>query len=445
MAVTTPGYLQGAENAVAEAGGKNWSDYNDATRHSVLDMANQGITSVRYVSANGRVTNVPTDVAVRRAIRTEMTQAVNEQSVEDCKLGGINLVQVSSCANARESHAVWQGQVYQLDGSDKYPNYYSSCNVGDPVNGISGYNCDHVVGSYHESEGLRESSKNPLEGTGYTQEQARELTRQQRMLENDIRKLKRERAVGKELGIPTPKADGMLAKRTGQLKGLVSNNSAILRLDPERTRIYDRLFAKRGLTKTYSLAPGSTSRINAGLSSKTHPVNYHTVLMPKSIKRASSGTNPGYSTGAWGYTHNCQRCVPTYELRRRGYDVEALPRPRQGTTVDTGLEQFDGVPAGYEPLRGANAKTANQTIAEMLTEPDGARMAVFVRWKNSITGHTFIVEKTNGKLLYIDPQNNTMGSQVEDYFNLGSRYNYVRIDDKQLNPGYDYSLISKGK
>ncbi|MBP5449435.1 MAG: hypothetical protein J6Y01_04880, partial [Spirochaetales bacterium] len=26
-----------------------------------------------------------------------------------------------------------------------------------------------------------------------------------------------------------------------------------------------------------------------------------------------------------GYDDNCQRCVPTYVLRRRGFDVEALP------------------------------------------------------------------------------------------------------------------------
>ncbi len=35
-------------------------------------------------------------------------------------------------------------------------------------------------------------------------------------------------------------------------------------------------------------------------------------------------TNPNYATKEYGYTHNCQRCVPTYELRKRGYNVEAF-------------------------------------------------------------------------------------------------------------------------
>ena len=42
-------------------------------------------------------------------------------------------------------------------------------------------------------------------------------------------------------------------------------------------------------------------------------------------------TNPKYSTGQEEYCKNCQRCVNTYEARRRGYDVEALPRILDGT------------------------------------------------------------------------------------------------------------------
>jgi SPP1 gp7 family putative phage head morphogenesis protein len=41
---------------------------------------------------------------------------------------------------------------------------------------------------------------------------------------------------------------------------------------------------------------------------------------------ALKGTNPNYALG-WKYQNNCQRCVPAYELRRRGYDVTAKPKP----------------------------------------------------------------------------------------------------------------------
>ena len=45
------------------------------------------------------------------------------------------------------------------------------------------------------------------------------------------------------------------------------------------------------------------------------------------IEEAIKGANPFYNTsGAEGdFSQNCQRCVVAYELRRRGYDVVALP------------------------------------------------------------------------------------------------------------------------
>ena len=35
-------------------------------------------------------------------------------------------------------------------------------------------------------------------------------------------------------------------------------------------------------------------------------------------------SNPHFNEGK-AYQINCQKCVPTYEMRRRGYDVEAFP------------------------------------------------------------------------------------------------------------------------
>lgn len=46
---------------------------------------------------------------------------------------------------------------------------------------------------------------------------------------------------------------------------------------------------------------------------------------PMSMAQASVGTNPHYNPSFDAYSSNCQRCVLTYEARRRGYDVTALP------------------------------------------------------------------------------------------------------------------------
>jgi len=52
--------------------------------------------------------------------------------------------------------------------------------------------------------------------------------------------------------------------------------------------------------------------------------NWPKIEGPHSALEDSENTNPNYKTGA-EFQLNCQKCVPAYEMRRRGYDVEALP------------------------------------------------------------------------------------------------------------------------
>lgn len=53
---------------------------------------------------------------------------------------------------------------------------------------------------------------------------------------------------------------------------------------------------------------------------------------PLSITDALKGANPRFAKGTQ-YAVNCQRCVQAYELRRRGYNVEALPKPKKKNTI----------------------------------------------------------------------------------------------------------------
>ena len=46
--------------------------------------------------------------------------------------------------------------------------------------------------------------------------------------------------------------------------------------------------------------------------------------LPMAQTEAMKGANPRYNLDL-SYKINCQRCVPTYEMRRRGYDVAANP------------------------------------------------------------------------------------------------------------------------
>ena len=158
-----------------------------------------------------------------------------------------------------------------------------------------------------------------------------------------------------------------------------------------------------------------------------------------SISDAIKGANPYYST-ATEYKVNCQRCVQAYELRRRGYDVIAKPKPNKNNTVTWGSECF--VPKGsykynWEPY------TLNQTEAavkkELKNAPDGARYSIYIKWqkKYGSGAHVFIAEKKDDVIHYVDPQPGKM--DASDYFSCGSKgkFGFFRLDDKNLTDDPD--------
>ena len=155
---------------------------------------------------------------------------------------------------------------------------------------------------------------------------------------------------------------------------------------------------------------------------------------PMSIVDATNGANPYFSTGR-EYKVNCQRCVQTYELRRRGYDVIAKPKPDANNTISWGSECF--IQKG-EYKNSWEAYVLGQTEADVKkvleNAPNGARYSIYVKWQNKYGGsaHVFIAEKTDDIIHYVDPQTGKM--DVSHYFSCGSngKFGFFRLDDKGL-------------
>ena len=150
---------------------------------------------------------------------------------------------------------------------------------------------------------------------------------------------------------------------------------------------------------------------------------------PLSIADALKGANPKFARGTQ-YAVNCQRCVQTYELRRRGYDVEALPKPKKNNTIVWGNECFVDS-SGNTPSFTFNQR--EKDIRSVLANaPDGSRHIIYTAWKNSRSAHVFIAEKENGIIRFVDPQTNK--DNVEDYFSRGKegKFGILRVDDKDI-------------
>ena len=121
---------------------------------------------------------------------------------------------------------------------------------------------------------------------------------------------------------------------------------------------------------------------------------------------------------------NCQRCVPTYEMLRRGFDVTALP-----CTND--YDYLSSHPYSvWENVEVISCTGEDKTEIEnaMSSWDDGARAQIVVMW-TQFSGHTFIAEQRNGETVYIDPQSGN--ENYTDWIDsaIPERTQFCRIDN----------------
>ena len=172
--------------------------------------------------------------------------------------------------------------------------------------------------------------------------------------------------------------------------------------------------------------------------------------------------NPHYSdldAAKEGYWENCQTCTVTYELRRRGFPVEAWPNkddeiykvwfPKNNLTWDDRFLNSDGSrPIKTRPSVLSDTVTAKVDFIKKSTEETG-RYELYLKWKpidgQESGAHVMIVERQkNGNLLWFDPQSGIHGSSRT--FNgfmknaVPVKISVLRIDDKIINPKFSERL-----
>lgn len=150
-----------------------------------------------------------------------------------------------------------------------------------------------------------------------------------------------------------------------------------------------------------------------------------------------AATNPHYKPRDPKWSVNCQRCVSTYEARRRGYDVTAKPYGGEGDRLPY-MADRNGWPHVYEDAElvpcfsnsGANTRGKVEKLMEQWG--DGARAIVRVQWKGGNSGHVFIAERENGLTRFVDPQAND--GDCSRYFALAKKNKTycMRVDDRKF-------------
>lgn len=190
-------------------------DYQTAIRRAIKDLALAGLQSITYPTGHTDAL----DVAVRRAVLTGVNQTAARLSEARAEEMGCDLVETTAHQGARPEHVRWQGKVFSRSGkSRKYPDFVRSTGYGTGP-GLCGWNCRHSFFPYFEglSESayprskLREYEEKTVKYNGKTLSYY-DATQQQRYIERQIRRWKREYLMLDAAGMDTAQASVKLAQ-----------------------------------------------------------------------------------------------------------------------------------------------------------------------------------------------------------------------------------------
>ncbi|MDE5583216.1 MAG: hypothetical protein K2J08_05905 [Ruminococcus sp.] len=137
-------------------------------------------------------------------------------------------------------------------------------------------------------------------------------------------------------------------------------------------------------------------------------------------------TNPNYNK-SYEYKINCQRCVPAYEMRRRGYNVTATP------SFDDDILgfKFEKIFVGMKWESCPNGSGIDDIKKYMKKCGNGARAEISLQTVDG--SHLFVAEQRDGVTHFIDPQN--YKADANSYFDkkLIAPTRVCRIDNLQVS------------
>ena len=173
---------------------------------------------------------------------------------------------------------------------------------------------------------------------------------------------------------------------------------------------------------------------------------------PMTFEDANQGKGNPHFTEDKGYRVNCQTCVVAYELRRRGFDVSALPKTKGSaleklshhtatawktakgvspndifippykvpTVLKWGTKEIGG--RKYDLITNFDSKdllrrsqTAITSNIPKIVREDG-RYHIWWGWRVKNSGHIITFERNNGIFSFYDPQTGKKIANIKQYF-----------------------------
>lgn len=163
---------------------------------------------------------------------------------------------------------------------------------------------------------------------------------------------------------------------------------------------------------------------------------------PYTMDNTLKNVNPNFSPFYSEYSENCQRCAPTYEARRRGYDVTALP-----------TYKGDTMPYGYgyaQVFKNPKIENVGATTSKKAQANLEAKMKAYGSGSRGIVGipnHVFNVENVGGKIRYIDGQTGQKYTSNDVFGRIGKKglktITLLRTDNLEFSDYAKNAFITK--
>lgn len=345
-------------------------DFDTAARNVIKELGAKGYTHFKYDSG----TRTSLEAASRRALITGLNQTVATLQLSRADDLDTDLVEVSSHAGARPTHAEWQGQIYSLSGKHPhYENFYSATEYGFG-DGLCGWNCYHSFYPYVEGVSTPSFERDPAQRLGMSNDELYELTQGQRYLERQVRASRREcqtldaamseadDTLSEQLRAEFSKASVLLKKREAKLaeyckqNGLPYDASRVTTFNFGRSTSAKAVWANRKAAELTETVSGGT--INLKANDETIRAYIRSSGVPKQINVGNQNkhirTSHSYSSDRsyiFGDIGTAQSLVNTYhgtgDIKRSARSGEWSSREvitadrNIGVTIDpdTGSEQ----------------------------------------------------------------------------------------------------------
>lgn len=185
---------------------------------------------------------------------------------------------------------------------------------------------------------------------------------------------------------------------------------------------------------------------------------FHKKTTDMTPKEDMERVNPAYKNWDENTKNNCVLCTMSYELRRRGYDVQARKATEgydENLTKDwfTGakIKQSNGGMSDTEIISNYNygippfidkekqSTMISNTIKEIKSQKDGARGQMCVTWDGTVSAHSVAYANEGGEPVIYDTQANKMykgEKAVTNYLKKTSQNSVTRLDNCKINKKY---------